>query len=277
MKLPYILNPFYRYMRTHTPEFAKPTVRGLYNMANKFATYGTTDMFVALDIEINSKCNIKCSYCPVSKESRGDEYMGESLFAKILEDLSSFPYQGRISPHFYGEPTLDSRLVGLMRLARERVPGAQLIIHTNGINLTRSLYRELIAVGVNGFLVTRHTPKWPKNILAIQEKEPDAARYLRTHDLENSVLFNRGGTVAPRKTRRLNRCFYLSDEIAIAHDGEVVCTNDFHITESFGNVKHEHLLNDIWWGERFTQCRRDLRAGRFNLEVCKVCSGNLQG
>jgi 8-amino-3,8-dideoxy-alpha-D-manno-octulosonate transaminase len=236
-----------------------------------------SDMFIALDIEINSKCNIKCSYCPISKQSRGNEYMAESLFAKILQDLGSFPYKGRISPHFYGEPTLDSRLVGLMKLARELVPGAQLIIHTNGINLTRSLYRELIEVGVDGFLVTRHTPKWPKNILAIQAEEPDASRYLRTHDLENSVLFNRGGTVTPKRERRLHRCFYLSDEIAITHDGEVVCTNDFHVTESFGNVKNQHLLNDIWWGEEFTKCRKDLRAGRFELEVCKLCSGNLEG
>ena len=200
--------------------------------------------------------------------------MAEPLFTKILQDLSSFPYRGRISPHFYGEPSLDDRLVHLMALARRLVPGAQLIIHTNGINLTRALYRELIDAGVNGFLVTRHTPKWPKNIIAIQTNEPDASLYLRMHDLENAVLFNRGGTVKPRKERRLHRCYYLSDEIAVTHDGEVVCTNDFHVTESFGNVRDRHLLNDIWWGKEFTKCRSELRRGRFELAVCKACSGN---
>jgi cyclic pyranopterin phosphate synthase len=271
-----MLDPAYRFMRVHTPESIKPTVRGLYNMANKLATYGTTDMFMAVALEINSKCNIKCSYCPVSKESRGDQFMSEALFKKILTDLGSFPYKGKISPHFYGEPSLDSRLVDLMKLARQLVPGAELIIHTNGIRLTRSLYRDLIDVGVNGFLVTRHTQKWPKNILAIQANEPDASRYMRMHDLESSVLFNRGGTVEPKRERRLRRCFYISDEIAITHDGEVVCCNDFHVTASFGNVKTMHLLRDIWWGEAFMKCRKDLRLGRFNMEVCKLCSGKSQ-
>jgi GTP 3',8-cyclase len=202
--------------------------------------------------------------------------MSEALFKKILTDLGSFPYKGKISPHFYREPSLDDRLVGLMKLARQIVPGAELIIHTNGIRLTRSLYRDLIDVGVNGFLVTRHTQKWPKNILAIQANEPDAWKYMRMHDLESSVLFNRGGTVKPKKGRRLRRCFYISDEIAITHDGEVVCCYDFHVTASFGNVKTMHLLRDIWWGEAFTKCRKDLRLGRFNLEVCKLCSGNSQ-
>ncbi|UHG92168.1 radical SAM/SPASM domain-containing protein [Spirosoma oryzicola] len=276
MKLPYILNPFYRFMRVHTPEPIKPTVRGLYNMANKYATYGRTDIFTALDIEINSKCNLKCSYCPISTESRGDEYMSEELFGKILDDLSCFPYSGRISPHFYGEPTLDERLVGLMRMAREKLPKAQLIIHTNGIKLDRSKYRQLVEAGVSGFLITRHTPKWPKNVIDIQEKELDAAKYLRLHDFEDATLFNRGGTVKPKKTRTLNRCFYLSDEIAITHTGEVVCTNDFHITESFGNVKDSHLLKDIWWGDHFTAIRKELQSGTFRLEVCKVCSGRLK-
>ncbi len=55
--------------------------------------------------------------------------------------------------------------------------------------------------------------------------------------------------------------------------GEVVCTNDFHITESFGNVRTQHLLRDIWWGDRFTTLRARLRNGHFDLEVCKKCSG----
>lgn len=273
MKLPYILSPFYRFMRANTPEEIKPTVRGIYNMLNKYVTYGRTDIFTALDIEINSKCNLKCSYCPISTETRGDEYMSEQLFRKILDDLSCFPYSGRISPHFYGEPTLDKRLIDLMRIAREKLPMAQIIVHTNGIKLDRQTYRQLIKAGVNGFLITKHTPNWPKNVLDIYHNETSARKYLRMHDLKKNTLFNRGGTVTLKKARTMNRCFYLSDEIAITHTGEVVCTNDFHITESFGNVTTSHLLNDIWWGEHFSSVRKELQAGTFRFEVCKVCSG----
>jgi MoaA/NifB/PqqE/SkfB family radical SAM enzyme len=273
MKLPYILSPLYRYMRDAVPEPLKPTTRGLYNWTNKLVTYGRTDIFTALDIEINSDCNMQCSYCPVSTESRGDNFMTEVLFRKILQDLSEFPYAGRISPHFYGEPTLDGRLVHLMEIIRQMVPAAQIIIHTNGTRLTRKLYRELIDVGVSGFLITRHAKKWPATVLDIVSREIDAKAFVRMHDFDGKVLFNRGGTVKPEKERSLRRCFYLSDEIAITHKGEVVCTNDFHITESFGNVKEQHLLNEIWWGERFTRVRSRLRHGYFDLNVCKQCSG----
>jgi 8-amino-3,8-dideoxy-alpha-D-manno-octulosonate transaminase len=162
-----------------------------------------------------------------------------------------------------------------MALAREKVPGAALIIHTNGTKLTRKLYRELIEVGVDGFIITRHAPKWPANVLEIVNNEADAGTFIRMHDFDGKVLYNRGGTVKPKLERTLRRCFLLSDEIAITHNGEVVCTNDFHVTESFGNVNTQHLLRDIWWGERFTNTRARLRSGQFDLEVCKKCSGTM--
>jgi len=34
----------------------------LYNIANKFVTYGRTDIFTALDWEINSDCSMRCSH-----------------------------------------------------------------------------------------------------------------------------------------------------------------------------------------------------------------------
>ena len=51
---------------------------------------------------------------------------------------------------------------------------AKLIIHTNGIRLTREAYRELIRVGVDGFIITKHMRHLPKTVLDILEQEPDA-------------------------------------------------------------------------------------------------------
>jgi 8-amino-3,8-dideoxy-alpha-D-manno-octulosonate transaminase len=273
MKLPYIMNRFYRFMRIATPEVVKPTTRGVYNMLNKFATYGRTDIFTALDIETNSRCNLRCSYCPVSVVDRGDHFMPESLFQKIIDDLSIFPYRGRLSPHFYGDPLIDERLPRLMAYARKKLPLARLIIHTNGIKLTREAYRELIDVGVDGFLITRHMRHWPRTVRDIVEQEPDAKKYVRLQDLQSVGLFNRGGTVKLKKERVLKRCFYLSDEIAIDYRGEVACTNDFFVRESFGNVGDQHLLKDLWWGPRFSMIRKRLRDGHFDLQVCRECSG----
>ncbi len=158
MRLPYLLNPLYRIARRATPERIKPYVRGWYNKLNKFATYGRADIFTALDIETNSRCNLHCSYCPVSMYDRGDHFMPEATFKKVIDDVAAFPfeYKGRISPHFYGDPLLDERLPDLLRYARAKLPKSQIIIHTNGIKLTREAYRALVSAGITGFLITRH-------------------------------------------------------------------------------------------------------------------------
>lgn len=242
-------------------------------MMNKWSTYGHADIFTALDIETNSRCNLRCSYCPVSIVDRGDHFMPESLFQKIIDDLSVFPYRGRISPHFYGDPMIDERMPQLMAYARKKLPQARLIIHTNGIKLTRESYRELVRVGVDGFIITRHMRHLPKTVRDILEQEPDAKHYLRLQDLQTVGLFNRAGTVKLKKERVLKRCFYISNEIAIDYRGEVACTNDFFVRESFGNVANQHLLKDIWWGPQFSMIRKRLRHGHFDLQVCRECSG----
>lgn len=274
MKLPYLFNPIYRFARLATPERIKPTVRGWYNMLNKWATYGTTDIFTAIDIETNSRCNLKCSYCPVSMWDRGDHFMSESLYKKIIDDLADFPfaYQGRVSPHFYGDPLIDERLPSLLRYTRAKLPKAQIIIHTNGIRLTREKYRELVDAGITGFLITRHMAHWPKPVREIVETEPDAKKYIILQTLTNVGLFNRGGT-APVKTPHVSRrCYYSSDEIAIDYRGRVVCTNDFFCRDVFGDVTRRSL-KDIWWDPAFRQTRKDLQHGKVNLVHCRECLG----
>ncbi len=70
----------------------------------------------------------------------------------------------------------------------------------------------------------------------------------------------------------MKRCYYLSDEISITHTGNVVCTNDFSESHVFGNVNERDLL-DIWNSEEFKAVRKDIRAGIFNLDMCKKCVG----
>ncbi len=273
MRLPYLLNPLYRLGRLATPERIKPSVRGWYNKLNKFATYGRTDIFTALDIETNARCNLKCSYCPVSMFDRGNEYMPEPLFRKIVDDVAAFPfvYKGRISPHFYGDPLLDERLPRLMRYTRERLPKAQIIIHTNGLKLTRTAYRELVAAGVTGFLITRHMKFWPKTVRDILEQEPDAKKYLTLQRLDNVGIFERGGNAPVHRAHRFKRCFYVADEIAVDWRGYVVCTNDFFCRDAFGNVR-ERSLGDIWWDSKFVATRRDLASGKIDLVHCRECA-----
>ncbi|EKZ6375164.1 SPASM domain-containing protein [Klebsiella aerogenes] len=275
MRLPLVLNSVYRFLAQNTPETIKPTLRGWYNEINKILTYGVKnrDIFTALDFEINSHCNLECSYCPASfKNGRGKNLMPVDTFKKAIDDLSKINYSGRISPHFFGEPLLDDRLPDLMRYVRGKLPKSKIIIHTNGIRLSKEKYDACIQAGVDGFLVTKHTATMPKNIVDIVNSKYAKHGTLRVRSLDNITLFNRGGSVKPKKERKMKRCYYLSDEISITHTGNVVCTNDFSESHVFGNVNERDLL-DIWNSEEFKAVRKDIRAGIFNLDMCKKCVG----
>ena len=71
-------------------------------------------MFRCVELEVNSMCNRKCSYCPNVSAQRPTGYMTESLFQKIVADLAEMDFDGNVSYHFYGEPLLDKRLLGFV-------------------------------------------------------------------------------------------------------------------------------------------------------------------
>lgn len=102
----------------------------------------------------------------------------------------------------------------------------------------------------------------------LSKKEKKKIRIL---EFLKTCLFNRGGLVKPKNTKRLKRCFYICDEIAINYAGDVVCTNDFFAKHSFGNVKNEKLM-DIWNKPKFKKLRRDLLFEKFTLDICKYCA-----
>ncbi|PLN98271.1 radical SAM/SPASM domain-containing protein [Klebsiella michiganensis] len=275
MRLPLVMNSFYRVLAQNMPEAVKPTLRGWYNEFNKVVTYGFRhkDIFTALDFEINSHCNLECSYCPASfKNGRGEHLMPVEIFKKAIDDLSKIKYSGRISPHFFGEPLLDDRLPELMAYARKKLPHAQIVIHTNGLRLSKDKYDKCINSGVDGFLVTQHTRKIPKNIIDIVDSGYAKHGTIKVRTIDSLTLFNRGGAVKPKKERKMTYCYYLSDEISITHTGNVVCTNDFGETHVFGNVNESNLL-DIWNSYEFRKIRNEVRKGVFNLDMCKKCVG----
>jgi 8-amino-3,8-dideoxy-alpha-D-manno-octulosonate transaminase len=250
-------------------------VRGRYNQINKFLTYGTTDIFATVDIETTSQCNIKCPYCPVSKIDRGRHLMDEALYRKIIDELAEINFKGRVSPHFYGEPLVDKRLPALCAYARRKLPDADIVVHTNGTRFRQPIFDELIEAGVSGFVVTLHMGLATKTVdKLLADLNPEERKKIRFLDIDDTPLFNRTGLVEPEKEgmilRQFSRCYYLSDEIAISYSGNVLCTNDYLEKHSFGNVGDQKLM-DIWHSPEFTRIRRDLRKGRFELEICKSC------
>ncbi|MBL7170313.1 MAG: radical SAM/SPASM domain-containing protein [Candidatus Aenigmarchaeota archaeon] len=268
------------------PPELRPKVRRIWDGISKLLYYGTLNMFLAVEVEVNSACNLNtCWYCPNSHFSRGDHLMDREVFNRIVSGLKGIGrngYRGRFSPHFFGEPLLREDLPDLMYYVRTELPGVRIVIYTNGTELTTELYHNLIESGVDGFIVTQHSEAMLPNIECLfRELGPEDLRRIRYGTLDDGNLYNRGDLVQipPERMGIPNPCFFAPSIMTITHPGDVIlCCNDYFGEDVFGNVM-KNSVTDIWnhgsldTGERYGQIRREVRGGTFRLPICRRCVG----
>jgi radical SAM protein with 4Fe4S-binding SPASM domain len=259
------------------PHSIKGYFSKFYYPLNNLVRHNTIDFFTAIEIETTTTCNRKCGYCPNSKYDRGNHLMEESLYRKIIDELAGLGYNGRISPHFYGEPLLDKRLPDLISYTRQKLPEGYIVVYTNGDMLTRTVFDNLIARGVDCFLVTQHigvaSPVLLETLNSLSNTDKERITF-RKFD-ENSLLSNRGGLVTPKNVGVMKDCNFPSTSVVIDYLGNIIlCCNDYFSTIKFGNLMNEKLI-DIWNKQSYSGLRKALRNGQFNLDICKKCAGKL--
>ena len=233
-------------------------------------------MFRAVELEINSMCNRKCGYCPNITDKRPPAYMDQKLFEKIIDELGSIGFEGRISYHFYGEPLLDKRLPSFVHYTKKRVPNSRTEIYSNGDFLTLEMFRDYLRLGLDNFLITQHDNRMPPNLQRIldsasdDEKEHIAIRFAR-----DRFMINRSGLI--KTLTVLNEpmkypCDWPLTSIVITATGNVVlCCNDYYETNVLGNAATQSLA-DIWMSPRFEQVRRALSNGDRTISpLCEKC------
>ncbi|MGH3301548.1 MAG: radical SAM/SPASM domain-containing protein [Streptosporangiaceae bacterium] len=213
--------------------------------------------FDVIEIEINSRCNRRCGYCPVSLEPRPavPAQMPDEVFRRIAADLAAMSFTGRISYHFYNEPLLRRDLERLVAELRHAAPGALQVLYTNGDRLTDERHRGLVRAGVDAFIVTAHD----------DQAVPD--RPLQWVQTGSTLkLTNRAGRLVhlPTPTALISRtpCFAPTDMLIVTVTGDVVlCYEDSERSEVMGNVLELGLMT-IWTSPRFVAMRQALQQGR---------------
>lgn len=226
-------------------------------------------MLQNVEIEVNSRCNRRCSYCPVSLNPTPNvpRLMSDEVFERILSELGSIEYDGRISYHFYGEPLLRKDLERLIARSHSALPKAHQVLFTNGDFMTEERYHSLLAAGVEYIVITSHDgkphPKRPRQILQY------------TNDLE---LTNRGGTmkelIKATEDHRQKPCFAPSELIVITVEGDVLaCYEDSQRKHPFGNILKNSLI-EIWDNPHYVALRETLERGdRLNaMSICAECT-----
>lgn len=124
-----------------------------------------TPSFPILDlhqVEITSRCNLRCVYCVHPKMARAKEDMTERVFLQALRWAATFVARGtqrELNLAGIGESTLHPEFVRFVFLAREIVgDGCELVLATNGILMTDDL-ADAIAPSRIRVYVSNHRPE----------------------------------------------------------------------------------------------------------------------
>jgi radical SAM protein with 4Fe4S-binding SPASM domain len=242
-----------------------------------YSKYGSRDIFSMVQIETITACNRRCHYCPNSQFDRGllknNRRLETKIFHKIIDELAQLRgWGGDIQPHFYGEPLMDDRMIEFAGYIRSKMPACSISIFTNGDFLTLELYRKLISAGVSRFVITKHSAQKAANIMDVLNYRMlygDASVVMQYGEL--GVISNRGGLVNVENPVQQNKCTWVPTTVIVDYDGNVLpCCDDYLSTVKIGNIKTEPLM-DIWRKRDYRKLRKDLRRGKFTLELCKKC------
>lgn len=242
--------------------------------------YGSFDFFNDIDIEVNTACNRRCSYCPNSISERGllknNREMDVALYKKIIDELAELKFTGRLSPIFYGEPLLRNDLTELMEYTREKLPKVTIKMTSNGDYLTIEKYLELVEAGVDKFLITQHGQNISENmkklLVYLKEHPEKKVKFIYSKFEKDTPLYNRGGLLKPNVVDYSPRCRKPHNPVIVDWEGNVIlCCNDYFSEIKFGNLKTKNLL-DIWNSDSYRNIRRELKKKIFNLEICKKCT-----
>ena len=250
---------------------------GLRNPFNK--------MFQVIEFETTSYCNRKCDYCPnVDFERFGDEesfFMKETVFKTLIQQLSELNFSGMISPHLYGEPMSDHRMLSWSKHIKEKLPNSKLKIVTNGDFLNQDNFKEYLNVGVDIFYISKHAKalKKPCRELLQNLDKDKLKKHILVQDFyadfyENQKMFtNRGGSIGldeGNKKKAPVNCSYATYPVINTYGDIILCCQDFHNNYVFGNIMDKHL-KEIWFDEKNIKLRKRIYDYKLDLKICKDC------
>lgn len=90
-----------------------------------------------LEIEIVSHCNMNCNGCSACANISDKKYMDLNKFERDLIQLKKYFSGIRVLKLFGGEPLLHPQLIDFIECARKHFPDAKLLIHSNGLLVTK--------------------------------------------------------------------------------------------------------------------------------------------
>ena len=250
------------------------------NIRNPFSK-----IFDSIEFETTAYCNRKCDYCPnVDFERFGEKenfLMKEEVFEKLISDLVELKFEGMISPHLYGEPMSDHRLLDWIKHIRAELPNVYIKIVTNGDFLNKNNFNKFIDAGVNIFYISKHSKKLKKDCRDLIEnlsqeiinKNILVQDFYGDFNETQEMLTNRGGSIELKKDiikKPPVNCSYATYPVINVFGDLILCCQDFNNDYVFGNIINRSL-KDIWFDKKNIEMRKRIYDYKFDLKICKDC------
>ncbi|MBI3090382.1 MAG: SPASM domain-containing protein [Candidatus Tectomicrobia bacterium] len=232
---------------------------------------------LAVEFEMNSLCNRRCSYCPNVHQARPKGFLDLSLYKKLIDELALYKYRGYIIPNFYGEPLLDERIDQFVQYARKVLPSSIILINTNADFLSVDRFYQLVEAGVDIFLISQHDPTPSAAIQELSrliDKHPNLGEKINIVNWTSAsrVLSSRGGLIDDDRIAYMSKtgCFR-SRRATLTFDGDlIICCEDFLAEYIYGNINDQDFIQ-LW--KLSLSHRREIFLGNYTEPICRTCAG----
>lgn len=237
-------------------------------------------LFSSIEIETLNRCNGKCAFCPVNHtlDTRKFAKMSDDLFKKIIDELHTINYNGRLALYSNNEPFLDIRLEDFAKYARYALPQACIYIYTNGTLLNKTRLEKILPF-LDYMIIDNYSDNGiiAENIKLLMEYCKSNSDFNSKVKIamrkQNEVLFSRGGNAPNKKIVHPLKmsCILPFKQLIIRPDGKLsLCSNDALGKYTLGDVS-EHSLVKCWTSNEYMSIRKKLMLGRSECELCRAC------
>jgi radical SAM protein with 4Fe4S-binding SPASM domain len=268
------------------------TIRKNDIVKDKLTFHENIPVFSIIEFNLYGTCNRNCSFCPVSNSlayEKKHEGISLQLFEKILDDLSSIEYSGKILFSAFSEPLLHKEIDQLISRSKKRLPSSRVEIVSNGDLLTLQKMKQLFDAGLDTISISMYDGSHQveyfnnmKNDLGLDDTQVVLRRRYYQDGNYGITISNRSGLIDSNSFRDENEseittlplkqeCYYPFYMILIDYNGDVLlCPHDWSKKLKFGNIQ-ENTVWEIWKGKTLNHIRKKLFNKDRTFFPCSEC------
>lgn len=259
------------------------------HIMDKSNWFGDVPPFTNIELNILAICNRKCFFCPKADHKlfpNLNEFMSLEFYEKLMKDLATVNFKGRIAFCGLSEPFIHKELDKLVEITKQYCPKSYLDILTNGDFLTVENTGKLFRLGLDNMKVSMYDG--PEQISHFKKIQKECGlndkqfvireRYLSAKDDFGITINNRGGTVnlpeynvVPLKEPLKQSCYYPFHKMIIDYNGDVmICPCDWDKKLSVGNLNKNNVFQ-IWNSDKWKEVRLRLINNDRSKAPCNAC------